>query len=627
MNQKRLSLAFIVVYILIWVSGEYSKKFTTDLFAAPVKKNFTHDEFVKLKLWTNKKAVVSDLSKKTLKAFVKKNGEIIKTIGGKRHLNLRYNPTRGIWEGRWPCPWNTQEGTYEICLDTGTTQPYLKILTAPFSVIRIKRNKVKPGIGVLTLENLTALSKLRMRAPDGSIKNWEAIIDWAEFIGADAIWLLSGETSNQRRKYNEDFPWTSRYKSNLKAFGKECHRRGIKLGTYVMVFLTNSMPEVAPDYKYAWEYTDGELIDGSKRRGRRSVSISDKKRVKDLIKIIKDYAALPEVDHLGLDYIRNALGGYELVDMFAEDMEIDTPAGWEDMDFKDRMLWFAKKKVARKDENLLDQWQWWRAHTVANIVRQVKNAIGEKKPLWTFTLTWKKGWQHGQDPIMMNAAGADMDSLMLYEADKEQYDTLIKDWNEYVKIGQVNLIAGNIVDWPLHQRSINPAGPEEYLRRLILAIDHLYSDGYAPGVFIHDIARALRGRIAPYSSREWLLCSGAAITYMRRVNNLFDYTVALDFPDRVKNNSVIPCSLNFGSLPENKKFNIKFYGSPGIWVYPNEMADISASAINDTEFKVYTRDSNVPERGNRHFISAVITVVGETDPRLKKQIFVKYFNK
>jgi hypothetical protein len=296
--------------------------------------------------------------------------------------------------------------------------------------------------------------------------------------------------------------------------GAECHRRGIKLGVWAMCYLVAGSPEHSPHYQYAWEYDRGHLIDGHSKPGRRSISILDPKRPHDIASLISSWAALPEVDYVGLDYVRNALGGYESAEEFVEEMKIAAPSGWNHWSREERMMWVARKKVARKDAHFIDAWQWWRAHKVAStILRPIREAVGNRKPLWVFTLSWEKGWQHGQDPLMFRDAGADMDAVMLYECDKGQFNDLIQEWERYLQAGQVNLLAGDCVDWVLHQR--DPAGPAEFKRRILEGYYHLNRGGPVKGVFIHDLLRALRGRTGPWGTQGWMEAAAQVVNEVK----------------------------------------------------------------------------------------------------------------
>jgi hypothetical protein len=102
---------------------------------------------------------------------------------------------------------------------------------------------------------------------------------------------------------------------------------------------------------------------------------------------------------------------------------------------------------------------------------------------------------------MMNDAGVDYDALMFYEADKPQYDAMLKAWHGYIRHGDVQVVPGDIFDWGLHQK--DPAGPAELGRRMKRAIDDVYGDGPAQAVFFHDAARMLWGRLGPWGTRAW----------------------------------------------------------------------------------------------------------------------------
>ena len=207
-----------------------------------------------------------------------------------------------------------------------------------------------------------------------------------------------------------------------------------------------------------------------------------------------------------------------VVDDFYADMAgiISAPAEFSRLSREERMVYFARKKAMRKDMAFIDAWQWWRAHRASAVLRRLKSEIGDSKPLWAFMLTWDKGWHHGQDAVMFNDAGVDAEALMLYEADAAQYKALLSDWSGYVRRGDAQLIVGDVVDWPLHQS--DPDGPKEFYRRTVLAAAGIYADGPARGVFVHDLGRALWGRLGPWSTRDWMNSARAAIRRFKEMN-------------------------------------------------------------------------------------------------------------
>lgn len=420
-----------------------------------------------------------------LPARVYRNGRLVSTIGGLTEV-----------PGRWPVPWNAPAGDYEVVSST-------PVLRSSFKIVPRKPLPLPEGFSALTWESEVSLRTVKVRAPDGAVKDWRGLLDWVEYVGADAFWMMGGRTPGLK-------PGQVWQDTNFDVFPQiaaECRRRGIKFGLYVMFSLTMSNEKVG-GYEYGVDVKDGKVYTT------RAVSIRDERRIADTIALLKRFKAIPGVDWVGLDYIRNALGGIELAEDFYREMPgAAPPPGWAEMTPEERMVAFARAKGARKDAVLVDQWQWWRAHRVAGIVSRVKRELGENTPLWAFTLTWDKGWHHGQDPVMMNDAGVDADALMLYEANAEQFTNLLRDWSRYVKRGDVQLVVGDVIDWPLHQR--HPDGPKDFYRRTVRAIDGIYGDGPAAGVFFHDLARALWGRKGDWTTKEWLDEAKAAADYMR----------------------------------------------------------------------------------------------------------------
>jgi hypothetical protein len=376
----------------------------------------------------------------------------------------------------------------------------------PFLIAERDPSPLPKGFSVLTLESDLPLETVRVKAPDGSLKDWRGMLDWVQYVGADAFWVLGGRSPGEK----PGEVWLSRNFDFFPKLAKECRRRGIKFGLYAQCYLTMSGKSRISGEEYALEVSDGRPVPT------RAISLRENKRVGDISGLLKRFRDIPEVDYIGLDYIRNALGGVELVDDFYADMgaAVPPPAGFAALTPEERMVYFARKKAMRKDPAFIDAWQWWRAHRVCSIIRRIKAEVGEAKPLWAFMLTWDKGWHHGQDPVMFNDAGVDAEALMLYEADSAQYSALLSDWKKYVRRSDAQLVVGDVVDWPLHQRASD--GPREFYRRTVRAVDGIYADGPAHGLFIHDLGRALWGRLGPWSTQAWMNEARAAVGYIKK---------------------------------------------------------------------------------------------------------------
>jgi hypothetical protein len=483
-------VAVLVFFAAVFVAWRWWSENVLVVGLAAERAEYLHYDFVDIRLSTRDHALDADFAQSPPHVVVRRGGADVTTVAGIKEMTLsRVGP--GQWMARWPVPWNAPVGEYAPVL-VGREDLADRVRARPFKIGRRTPAPLPPGFVVLTLESVAPLSSMKVVAPDGTTKDWHGLLDWAQWIGADAFWVLGGQSPGQK----DGEVWVQTNLQALHEVAKECHARGLKFGTYAMYSLTMSNKVKIPAYEYGLEIKDGAPV------VTRAVSIREPKRLDDVVDLLKPFADDPNVDYLGLDYIRNALGGYELVDDFVAEMPgVTVPPEWTKLSRAERMTWLARKKIMRKDMAFVDAWQWWRAHRVALIVKEVRRRLGAKKPMWAFTLTWDKGWHHGQDPVMMNDAGIDFDSLMFYEADKPQYDAMLKDWHAYIRHGDVQVVPGDIFDWGLHQK--DPAGPAELGRRMRRAVADVYGDGPAQGVFFHDAARLMYGRLGPWGTRAW----------------------------------------------------------------------------------------------------------------------------
>ena len=452
------------------------------------KAEHLHYDIVELTLDSGDPALEESFAAAPPRFVVMRATEAVTTIAGIRVMSaVRVAP--GRWTARWPVPWNAPVGSYRPAL-VGRPDLAERVLISPFMIARRVPKPMPKGFVVATLESVMPLSSMKIKGPDGKEADWRGLLDWAKYVGADAFWMLGGQSPG----LGKDEIWMQ---SNLKMIPKvaeECQKRGLQFGVYAMFSLTMSKAPL-PGYEYGLEIKDGQPV------VTRAISIRDGKRLEDVAAFLKPYADDPNVDWVGLDYIRNALGGYELVDDFVAEMPgVVVPAEWRKLNRTERMTWLARKKIMRRDMEFVDAWQWWRARRVALIVKEIKARLNGK-PMWAFTLTWEKGWHHGQDPVMMNDAGIDIDALMFYEADKPQYAAMLKSWHEYIRTGDVQVLPGDIFDWGLHQK--DEAGPREFGRRMKAAISDVYGDGPARGIFYHDLARLMWGRLGSWGTRAW----------------------------------------------------------------------------------------------------------------------------
>ena len=495
-------LAFFAAVFVVWRRWNESMRVVR---LAAGRADYLHYDLVDIRLSARDRVLDAEFARAPPRVVVRRDGAEVTTVAGIREVTLaRAGP--GLWTARWPVPWNAPAGDYVPVL-LGREDLADRLRVASFRVGRRAPAPLPPGFVALTLESVAPLAAMRVTGPDGTVKDWRGMLDWAQWIGADAFWVLGGQTPGPR----EGQVWVETNLETLHEAAKECRARGLKFGVYAMYSLTMSNTTKIPGYEYGLEIKNAAPV------VTRAVSIREPRRLDDVVGLLKPFADDPNVDFIGVDYIRNALGGYELVDDFVAEMPgLTLPEQWGRLSRAERMTWLARKKIVRKDAAFIDAWQWWRARRVALIVEELKRRLGGKKPLWAFTLTWDKGWHHGQDPVMMNDAGVDYDALMFYEADKPQYDAMLKAWHAYVRHGDVQLIPGNIFDWGLHQK--DPSGPAEFSRRLSRAVAEVYADGPAQAVFFHDAGRLLYGRLGPWGARGWAEAARGSARALKAAN-------------------------------------------------------------------------------------------------------------
>jgi hypothetical protein len=441
---------------------------------------------------------------------------LISGVGSCSKINLDYDKTDSAWRGTWAMPWNPPLGVYQAVLNaySGIAKKDSSTLLFSDSVTFIVRSRVPQpipdGFCAMTIESAGNMLNAKLPSPVNDKRHWTNFADWAKYLGADAVWYSVGWTIEGYPGINDKNPWV---KENFKVFprlAEECHRQGLKFGGYVGSYLLWGPTLRKLKYDYSFEAKNGRVFPNH------HVSLDDAKRRADIVSILKLLQEDPNVDFIGLDYIRPGAGGYETVDEFVEQMNIERPAGWNRWGKKDRMLWVARQVKPMSDKPIRARWQWWQAHRSATAVERLIAEAGVSKPVWGFTLGWDKGHEHGQDPPMMNDAGLDLDAMMIYESNAQQCFEMTNVWSKYLKGDEVQMMAGQQIDWVLLQKSTVPPAPEEFYWRLTDAIKGTSDGGRVKGLFWHDMFRGIRGRKGPHTSQEWLIMGAAAFSKVRQ---------------------------------------------------------------------------------------------------------------
>ena len=456
---------------------------------------------------------------------------LIRTVGEMDRIPCSFDDVEGCWKGYWPIPWNPPLGTY--VLEASVSTPDSSILLRAQSSVEIREKPRQPfdsGSCVMTIESTIDFLKTPFPTPFDAPGCRESFLTWARFLGADAIWYSVGQTMEGEPGVTDSTPWYPLNVSIFPTVAKLSKEGGFQFGGWIGCYFLWGEKRKELEYTYSWDYwkPTGRMYQPHR------VSITDERRLSDIIDLVRRMDADPNVDFVGLDYIRTGFGGYEMVEEFARKMSVRVPADWGNLSEMEKREWLALEIEIEKTPDIVEKWQWWCAHRVAKNVNAIVTRSGLKKPLWVFLLGWEHGREHGQDPIMFHDAGASWCAVMLYESNADHCREMNESWSSYLDKGTTNLIIGESVDWELLQMSTDPPGPEEFCRRLTEAVDGLYGDGSVEGVFWHDLTRATWGKRGPYKRVEWAIAGAAAFSYARSKNNGLPLSALLHVPREVQ---------------------------------------------------------------------------------------------
>lgn len=517
---------------------------------------------------------------------VTRDGEIVTTIGDFKEITPRYGRSAQRYTACWPIPWNATVGTYIAEARIAMTDPQawtwetqrrrkrrrheeppaaptgtaFCIARARFAVTGYPPNpNIPKGTCVATWEPDFAD---RLRKPDGSWGDWHAMLDWCEFVGADTFWFRGGVTElNTNNKLTDQEPFNTANIEAIPELAQEAHHRGLRFGAWAAAYATYGDARYNPKKpKYAWAK---DISRGSGVvRDLDFISLLDRKRITHLASYFAQIQNDPNVDYVGLDYMRSDRGGYEMVDKFTSEMPLRLPADWDSWSRTRKMAYVAMKreKEWQTDPRFYDAWNWWRAHTGAENVRDMIAQSQLKKPLWIFVLSWWHGMQHGQDPIMFTDAGTSILAPMLYQVDsRAMFDSMVKDWHAYLGEGQANICPGDQVDFHWHQSMISPrAAPEELYDRIVTAHRQYQNTGVTLGAFWHDINRAcVPGNDGPYPGTEWGLAGGSAFSTVRMDWGVYPLKAQLVLPKSAPLNTTVEGQLTLQNTTKKSVNRIK----------------------------------------------------------------------
>lgn len=238
------------------------------------------------------------------------------------------------------------------------------------------------------------------------------------------------------------------------------------------------------------------------------------------------------------------------------------------------------------------------------------------KPVFTFTLGWQMGHQHGQDPAMFMDAGVDFSHIMLYEGDRSTLESMKRQWPEYLSRANGMYAMGEMVDFNWVQKSIDPPGPEELYNRQVGTFRNWFPVNANVGMFWHDLYRIVYGIRGPYSSMEWVVAGGKAFSSLQRAQGLASLEVVVLAPKKIPAGVPVPISAEiFNHSTENLNGVVlhqvdtsKGYFTDLATVGPFDLPAGNMVRVKSLYANIPREDR--PERDNRYMVAVMVEKLG-----------------
>lgn len=464
---------------------------------------------------------------KNISIYVRyKSDKIVKKNGDDRYSINVFKIQNSQYRGTYLHPFGGSLGEYQAVVLVQTSKGIYGY-TKDFTVKGRQSPPAKETKKIATLEYAIDLTTKKVPSVEtGELTTFDAIYDWIRYMKCDIFWAIGGQTTGWTRGINSDEPWAKDMIKNIENLAASKKKGNVELGAYVMSYFAagGGARKGGYDVSIGYNSETKSLVES------RHISLSDTKRVRDIIDILKRYDSNPNISYVGLDFIRTGeVDGYEMVDEMVELTGVYVPANWQTMSKQARMKWLA---VNRGKKEIGMKWRWFRAHKESLIIKQIKES-GIKKKLWVFTLGWNQGQEHGQDPYMFFDAGIDYDAVMIYEASRAQHVGMLASWPRYLS-GEYNTLVGNMVDNRLQDGSLRPE--LEFMKRVYESEAKFNRSSRIRGVFFHDISRMLWSRFRGHGNtiREWANINASIVSRIEEKysENPFNVSVKLDERNR-----------------------------------------------------------------------------------------------
>lgn len=503
-------------------------------------------------------------------------GRPVEGLPGQEACLLHWDPNVQAWHGRWPIPFNPELGAYEARLaapapaGAGSEHVYFAgpgltrtvrvlegrwLARCGFTLRGRTPKPFPPGFGVITLEPGPSYA---FPAPEGEARGPLNAYAWARFMEADAFWHCALQTAFWPGQAASDLPWNQHDLQAMRGYAAKAQGQGLAYGAYMLTFLVGGDFR-RTDYEFTLAYDDRSKALAPLR----FISMGDSKRRREIVAALRMLSNTPGVSAIGLDYVRANTGGLEFTDEFLNDFDLEVPPELRRAPVAERRLWLGRHLADDQDRRLHELWDWWRAHKVALVVKGILDSAAVRQPVWVFSLGWKQGHQHGQDPRMLIDAGVSINAPMFYEADQDQYQVLLGDWQRYLGRTGGGLVLGQCVDARLLHPRPGLNGPEEHYTRQVEALRRLGPLVSPLGFFWHDLNRAMGGGHSPEGMREWALAGAASFARLREAAG----TVPVDLSVTVSGaDPLLSGTLRVHNLSKDKLSKLRVAGlwTPGL---------------------------------------------------------------
>ncbi len=555
-----------------------------------------------------------------------RDGEPVNMVDGRSKLYLRKDQEGKKLLGNWPIPYNPKAGTYiaEVII----TSPQWKVprtFESAFTIAHLKPHGLYPGYAALTMEGGKQLVNGAVPPLDGNgSSSTSNAIDWAKFMGANLYCDLMGQTSIWDHFVQADFPYNRLEMETGRRYARAAHAKGLQFAGYMTTFKVegDAWKQAPYDFSLGYDPDSDEVIQT------RFISLDDKKRRKDIIDFLRKMDQEPLVDIIGLDYVRTGFAGYEMVDEFVRDLNVPGPMDFWSMSKQDRIHWLARTVELKENPQVVALFEWWRAHKVSLALKSILDEAKVTKPVFTFTLGWEMGHQHGQDPAMFIDAGVAFNHIMLYEGTREHIEAMKRHWPVYLSRENGMYAMGEMVDFNWVQKTLEPPGPLELYNRENETFQNWFPENANLGMFWHDLYRLVWGIRGPYTTMEWTIAGGKAFTTLQQAEGLLPIDVTVTAPKEASVGVPVPLSVEIRNhSPEDLK-GVVLHQIDTSKNYLDELATLGPFELPAGNMvKVKSLFLNMPrephpERDNRYM--AAVMVEKQGDPlRVFDFVYVK----